>query len=153
MAVQTPDMAFSPVAGRPRVAWGRVVASGAVAVVVTTVVNVLIALALAGALQVPAAFAQLRPPAVVSVTIVGVVGATLVFGLLARIRPNPVRLFVRLAAAVLVVSWIPDVMLLVLHVPGATISAVFSLMSLHVVTAGISVLLLGRFGVRRSAGR
>jgi hypothetical protein len=52
-----------------------------------------------------------------------------------------------------VLSWIPDVALLVIHDPGATVPAVASLMVMHAVTAAIVVTLLVRFaGSARATG-
>jgi len=59
------------------------------------------------------------------------------------------RSFFPVALVVLVLSWIPDVALLVINEPGATVPAVASLMLMHAVTALICVTLL----VRLSRGR
>jgi hypothetical protein len=72
----------------------------------------------------------------------GVILAGVVFGVLRRIVRDADRLFVRLAVTALVLSWIPDGALLVIHDPGATASAVGSLMVMHAVTAAIVVTLL-----------
>ena len=41
-------------------------------------------------------------------TIAGMIGATVVFGWMARVRPDPRATFVRIAVAALVLSWLPD---------------------------------------------
>ncbi|MDP9319707.1 MAG: DUF6069 family protein [Chloroflexota bacterium] len=74
----------------------------------------------------------------------GAVLAGLVFAVLRRFVPNADRVYVRLAIAALVLSWIPDVALLVIHDPGATVPGVASLMVMHAVTAAIVVTLLVR---------
>ena len=79
--------------------WKRLLVVGAGLVLVATVANVLIAIALRSALGVPAAFQALSTPAVASGTIVGMIGATLVFAWVARSQADPRRTFVLIAAA------------------------------------------------------
>jgi hypothetical protein len=74
----------------------------------------------------------------------GVILAGAVFAMLRRFVRDADRVYVRLAAVALVLSWIPDVALLVIHEPGATVPAVASLMVMHAVTAAIVVTLLVR---------
>jgi hypothetical protein len=58
--------------------------------------------------------------------------------------PDPQRAYVIIAIVALVLSWIPDVALLVIDEPGATIPAVLALMTMHAVAAASVVgLLLG----------
>jgi hypothetical protein len=72
----------------------------------------------------------------------GVILAGAVFAVLRRVVRGADRVYVRLAIVALVLSWIPDVGLLVIHDPGATVPAVASLMLMHAVTAAIVVTLL-----------
>jgi hypothetical protein len=138
---------------QPDLSWGRLLAVGAGAVVASTIANVLIAGALASLFQVPAAFTALQPGPVASLTILGVAGAALVFAALTRLRPDPVRAFTVVAAIGLVISWIPDLALYAAGFPGATVAGILSLMSLHVVAAGLAVFLLGRYGLRPGTGK
>jgi hypothetical protein len=139
---------------RSDVNWGRLLAVGAGAVVASTIANVLIAGALAGLLQVSAAFKPLQTASVASLTVFGVAGAVLVFAALARIRPDPVRAFTVVAAIGLVVSWVPDLAVYAASAfPGTTLAAILSLMSLHVVAAALVVFMLGRYGLRPAAGK
>jgi hypothetical protein len=126
-------------------------AVGTLTVLVSTIANVLVASALASWLQVPSVFTPLRTPSVASFTIVGVTGAVLVFALLTRLRPNPVPAFRQVAAVGLVISWAPDLLVWATRAfPGTTGPAVLSLMTLHVVAAGLAVLLLGQYGLTSS---
>ncbi|MDP9246916.1 MAG: DUF6069 family protein [Candidatus Dormibacteraeota bacterium] len=136
------------VGGRPGLSWGRLLAVGAGAVAASTIANVLIAQALARLFQVPAAFTALQPAAVASLTVLGVIGAVIVFAALTRLRPDPVRAFTVVATIGLVISWIPDLALYAVGAPGTTVSGVLSLMSLHVVAAGLAVFMLGRYALR-----
>jgi hypothetical protein len=66
-------------------------------------------------------------------------GAVIVFVLLARFARRPILMFKRIAAVTLVLSFMPDVLLLVASEPGATAASVGVLMSMHVVAWAISV--------------
>jgi hypothetical protein len=73
-------------------------------------------------------------PPVVFLTTVGVVGATVVYWAIARRVDDPARTFTRLATAVLVVSFVPDLGILVGD-ETATVAGVLALASMHVVAA------------------
>jgi len=122
---------------------------GAGLVLMTTVANVVIAMALRNGLGVPATFQPLSTPAVASGTIVGMIGATFVFAWVARAQSDPRRTFVLIATAGLIVSWLPDLAIWATAVfPGTTTTGILSLMALHVVAAGFAVGILLRFGLR-----
>ena len=77
-------------------------------------------------------------------TAAGVVLAGLAFAVLRQFARDAARVYVRVAVVVLVLSWIPDVALLLINEPGATVPAVASLMVMHTVAAAIVVTLLVR---------
>ena len=74
----------------------------------------------------------------------GVILAGVAFAVLRRFARDAARAYVRLAILALVLSWIPDVALLFINEPGATVPAVASLMVMHTVAAAIVVTLLVR---------
>ena len=80
----------------------------------------------------------------------GVVLAGVAFAVLQRFIPDVTRVYVRLAIVALVLSWIPDVALLLINEPGATVPAVVSLMVMHAVAAAVVVTLLVRIAGARS---
>ncbi|WP_297886401.1 DUF6069 family protein [uncultured Halorubrum sp.] len=84
-------------------------------------------------------FVQYRP--VVVFTLLGTVGATVVYGALTRLSATPDRTFVRVAVAALVLSFLPDVGLL-LAVEGVTTSEAIALMALHVPPAVTAMIAL-----------
>lgn len=128
--------------------WKRLVVVGAGLVALATAGNVLIAIALRNALGVPAGFQPLSTPGVASATVVGMIGATLVFAWVSRSQTNPGRAFLWIAAAGLLVSWVPDLTIWAMAVfPETTTAGVLSLMVLHVVGAGVAVGILLRFGL------
>jgi hypothetical protein len=121
---------------------------GAALVLAATVADVLIAMALRNGLGVPAAFTPLSTPAVASVTVVGMIGATLVFAWVARAQADPRRTFFLIAIAGLIVSWLPELAIWATRVfPGTTPTGILSLMALHVVASGFAVGILLRFGL------
>jgi hypothetical protein len=115
---------------------------GAVAALVATVANVVIVL-VAGAAGIAPGFRPLSLPPVAFLTLVGVVGATVVFRVLAGRSASPERTFRRVAAAVLLISLVPDLGLLVGD-PAATPAGVVVLMLMHVVAAAAAVWVLTR---------
>lgn len=126
----------------------RLLGVGSVLVVAATVAEVLLAMVLRNVLGVPSDFSPLTAPAVATMTIAGMIGATVVFGWMARVRPDPRGAFVRIAIAALVVSWLPDLGIWVTGVfPHTTGAGVLSLMALHPVAAALAIGVLYRFGL------
>jgi len=74
----------------------------------------------------------------------GVILAGIAYRVVRRFFREADRVYLRLAVVALVLSWIPDVTLLFINEPGATVPAVVSLMVMHAVTAAIVVTLLVR---------
>ena len=94
---------------------------------------------------------QLTPGPVGLWTVLGVVGATLVYAFMRRKQADLGRRFVRVATIVLLLSFIPDVLIYFVEIPGftgGTIAGVIALMLLHVTTAVIAVPLLLKFAAR-----
>ncbi len=80
-------------------------------------------------------------PPIVVWTLIGMVGATVVYGLLTRRSATADRTFVRVAVIALVLSFIPDIGL-ALFVDSVTMSEAIGLMVLHVPPAVVAVLAL-----------
>jgi uncharacterized protein DUF6069 len=132
-----------------RTSWLRLLVVGASLAIVATVANVVLALALRSWLQIPAGFQPLTTPAVASVTIVGMIAATVVFAWTAHTRPDPIRRFLVIATLGLFLSWLPDLAIGVTAIfHGTTGTGILSLMALHVVAAACAVAILTRFGLR-----
>ncbi len=130
-----------------RVSLRRLLWVGPLAIVAAVAANFVVrALALA-VLDVPADFIQLQSPAFLPFTVVGVLGAVIAFALVGRLSRAPVRTYTRLAIVVLVLSFIPDIGLLVSGAPGATLPGVLVLMVMHTVAAVVAVGILTRLGV------
>lgn len=78
----------------------------------------------------------------------GVVLAGVAFAVLERFVRDAAHVYVRIAIVVLVLSWVPDIALLFINEPGATVPAVASLMVMHAVAAAIVVTSLVRIAGR-----
>jgi hypothetical protein len=108
-----------------------------VAIVLGVLVNVGIVLG-ANGLGVAPGFRPLSVPPVAFLSAVGAVGAVVVYQGFRRYVDRADHYFVRVAAVVLVLSFLPDVGLLVGD-PAATVAGVVALMLMHVVVAATSV--------------
>ena len=128
--------------------WTRLFVVGAVLVLAATAADVILAMVLRSALGLPAGFSPMTAPAVATMTIAGMIGATILFGWMARVRPDPRASFVRIAVAALVLSWLPDLGIWITGVfPHTTGAGILSLMALHPVAAAFAIGVLCRFGL------
>ena len=69
----------------------------------------------------------------------GVILAGIAFAVVRRFFRDAARVYVRVAIVTLILSWIPDLALLFINEPGATVPAVASLMVIHTVAAAVVV--------------
>lgn len=130
------DQSAQPVTG------GALAVRATVATVLAGLVNAGL-VAGATAAGVGEGFRAISYPPVLFLTVAGVVGATVLYALLLRRSETPKRTFIRVAVAVLVLSFLPDLVLLALD-PAATVGGVVVLMLMHVVVAAASVGVLTR---------
>lgn len=114
---------------------------GAIGTALAAVVNAAIALIASRVLPIPAGFEPMGLPRVVGFTLLGGVLATLTFALIQRVSAHPQRTFLRVAVTALLLSFVPDVALLVRPeaVAGTTVPGVLVLMLMHVVAAALIV--------------
>jgi hypothetical protein len=110
---------------------------GALALALSAVGNVLLLAAVLASNAVPPFMALSYAPVVV-VSLLGALGATVVYALLARRVANPDRTFVRVAAVALLLSFVPNVALFLTD-PAVTAGVLLALASMHVVAAVASV--------------
>ena len=130
---------------------GRLARVGALAVALAVVVNVVIRTVAVSVLGIGEGFLPLGVGPTVFFTVVGMLGAVVVFGFISRFARRPVRLFRRVALVVLLVSLVPDVLMLFSgSMPGATVAGVGTLMVEHVaswaVAVGVLTTLVGENG-------
>ena len=110
---------------------------GGVAILVAAVTNALLVV-VADAVGVAPNLESIAMTNVVGLSVIGAVGATAVYAALGRYADDPERAFLRAAAAVLVLSFAPDLGLLMSD-PAATVAGVVLLMIMHVVVAVASI--------------
>ncbi len=110
---------------------------GVVSAAFSVLVNVSIVLVI-GSLNIAPGFRPLSVPPVVFLTVLGAGAAVMVYGLLGRIVVDVDRVFLRIAGVLLILSFVPDIALLVVD-SSATVLGVVVLMIMHVVVAGMSV--------------
>ncbi len=118
---------------KEQIAWSRLWWVGALVFVASLVVNLLIS----------SATLALFPGQVITAdhiilsTVLGVLGAILVFALVARRSAHPIPLYRKIAAVALLLSFIPDILVFVTGYSGIVIGA-YILM--HITTAVICVI-------------
>jgi hypothetical protein len=117
---------------------GRAVIAGVVAVVGNAAL-----VAVSRLLGIAPGFEPIAYPPVVFLTLLATVAAAAVFGLVVKLTGQPRRSFRRLAAVVLLLSFVPDVLLLQAD-PAATVAGVVVLMFMHIVAAVVIVTVLTR---------
>lgn len=120
---------------------------GGLAVVVAVFANAVLIVGV-GSLDLAPGFRGLTLPPVVFLSALGAGGATVVYWLLGRYVREVVRTFLRIAGAVLVLSFLPDIVLLAID-PAATVVGVVVLILMHVIVAGASVGTLVYWGRER----
>ena len=126
--------------GKSGVSLGRLARVGALAVGLAVVVNVVIRTVAVSLLGIGEGFLPLGVGPTVFFTVVGMVGAVVVFGVILRFAQRPVRLFRRVALVVLLVSLVPDVLMLFSgSMPGTTAAGVITLMVEHVASWAVAV--------------
>ena len=130
--------------GGKRISFGRLLWVGPLAVLASVIANVLVSLTAVALVGISPEFEPLHLRPVIGFTVAGVLGAVIVFALVARFSRRPVRLFRRIALVVLLLSFVPDLSLLLYASPyaGTTVQSVIVLMLMHVVAWLISVGLL-----------
>ena len=126
-----------------RIAISRVWLAGGAAFVISVLANVIVRIVVVAFFPISPLFLALETwQPIVVFTLIGVFGATVVFAILARLTARAIIIYRWLAGVLLLVSFIPNILMLIVDAPGATIPAVISLMVMHVLTAAITVSLL-----------
>ena len=129
--------------GADRIAIRRVWLAGGAALVLSLLANAIVRTVVVAMFSISPLFRALETwDTIIIFTLVGVFGATVVFAILSRLTKHAIKLFRWLAGFLLILSFIPNILMLTLDAPGATLPAVISLMVMHVITAGITVGLL-----------
>jgi hypothetical protein len=126
-----------------RVAFSRLLWVGPLTIVAAVVANALLRQIAVAVLQPDPRFPPLSPAMPIVFTVIGVLGAVVVYALVGRFARNPIQLFRRIALVALVVSLVPDILMLATGFnPGTTVANVAVLMVMHVVAWAISIRML-----------
>ncbi len=128
---------------KEQIGWSRLWWVGALVIAASVVVNLLVTYI------VLAIFPKeiITADHIILLTVIGALGAVLVFGLVARRAKRPIALYYKIAGVTLLVSFIPD---LLLFTSGFTTVVVGAYMLMHITTAAICVFGLTKWpmGVR-----
>ena len=126
-----------------RVASGRLLKIGALAIGASVVANLIIRVIFVNLLGIGTEFPPLGWGPPIIFTIMGVLGAVIVFAIVARFAKRPIRLFRIIGVVVLVLSLLPDLGLLNANaMPGTSLGSVIALMLMHVAAGAITIWLL-----------
>jgi Family of unknown function (DUF6069) len=123
----------------------RLIRIGAIAIVVSALVNLSIRAISIQLFHLSPAFSPLGIGPVIFWSVICGIGAVLVFALVIRRSSNPVAMYLLIAISVYVFTFIPDALLLSRNpplFPGTSIYAVLTLMSMHAAEAIIMTLTL-----------
>ena len=135
----------SPAHPIERIAVNRLLWIVPLTILAAVVANVIIQQIAVAVLNPDSAFLPLTLMPPIIFTVVGVLGAVVVYAVIGRFSRQPVRLFRRVALVALVVSFIPDILMLVTGFnPGTTAANVAVLILMHIVAWGIAVGMLTR---------
>lgn len=130
----------------PQVALNRLVWIGPLAIIGAILANTIVWQIAVVVLQPDPQFVPFVAPVPIVFTFLGVLGAVLVFAVIGRISKNPIPLFRRVALIALLVSLIPDVLMLLTGFnPGTTLLNVLVLMLMHIIAYAIAVNMLTRW--------
>ena len=121
-----------------RIAVGRLLWVGPLTAIIAAVATILVRMLAVVVFDIPSDFQPLTLGPVVVSSIVGALGATIVFAVVGRFARLPIRLFRIIAVVVLLLSFLNPILAL----PEASLQTIFTLEFMHVVVAAVSVGLL-----------
>lgn len=124
--------------------WRELLGRGVLAVVGAVALNWIV-LTLVLVADAVAAYEHLEYGPVTTLTVLGSVGAVVAYAVVDRLSRRPDRTFLGLAVVVLLLSFVPDIGLLLTD-DAATVGAVAVLMVMHVTTAAVCVAVLTDLG-------
>ena len=135
----------SALARRSTAGLGTALGTGAAAGVVAAAANLVVSAVARGPPGTGDDFVPLTPGPVVMWTLLGAIIGALGWRLVVRTVTRSRAVLIRLVPTVLLLSFVPDIALLVTDsVPGQTTTGVVALMAMHVVTAVVAVSAYGR---------
>jgi len=128
-----------------RVTFSRLLWVAPLTILAAIIANVIIQQIAVAALRPDPAFMPLTFVVPIVFTLIGVFGAVIVYAVIGRFSRQPIQLFWRVALVTLVISFIPDILMLITGFnPGTTAANVAVLILMHVVAWAIAVGMLTR---------
>src|SRR5450759_807487 len=127
---------------KARIDWRRLWWVGALVIVISVAVNLLVNRAVLALF--PTVMMASGP--IILFTIIGTLGAVLVFALVGWRATHPITLYYRIAGVALLLSFVPDILLFTIGFPVIVVEAY---MFMHIVTAAICVIGLTKFTQQR----
>jgi hypothetical protein len=128
-----------------RVLYGKLLVASLVALVGSVAANQLVRAIAVALLRPDPGFMPLQVGPPIFFSVIGVLGAIGAYALIGRLSRRPVTLFRRVALATLLLSLVPDLIMLVSpFIPGTTLPNVIALMLMHIVAWYITVQALTR---------
>lgn len=121
---------------------------GLIASVVSAIANLLLMLVTKPFLAVPDSFGPLAVPPIILWSVIGAFGAIGVYALVRKFSSDPHKVFLIIAMVVLVLSFVPDVLLINVTqgvFGGAGWGAIIVLIIMHVISFAIVVAMLRKF--------
>lgn len=136
----------SPIQPSERVAFNHLLWVGPLSILAAIGANVIIQQIAVALLRPNPLFMPLTLSQPIIYTFLGGLGAVVVYAVIGRFARKPIQLFRRVAAVILVVSFIPDILIFITgsEGPGTTVANVAVLMLMHVVVWAITVGMLIR---------
>ena len=126
-----------------RVSYRRLLWVGPLAIVASVIANQIVRVLALALFDISPEFPPLQVGPPIMFTIMGVLGAIIVYAIVGRFSRRPIRVFRSIALAVLLLSFLPDIGLLRSNMlPGTSLAAVLTLATMHVVTWAITVWML-----------
>lgn len=132
---------------KQRVRYGRLWWVGLLTIVLAVVANLIVRAVALLFVTVPPEFLPLSDPMpTIIFTVGGVLAAVIVFAIVGRFTRRPARVYTIIAVIALLLSLVPDIMMLVAPAsfpfPGANVGTVSVLLTQHIVAAVIAVWIL-----------
>jgi Family of unknown function (DUF6069) len=127
---------------KERINWSRFWLVGPLVIVTAVVVNLLVSRAVVALFPT----VMMASGSIVLFTVIGTLGAVLVFALVGRRAAHPITLYYKIAGVALLLSFVPDILLFTIGFPAIVVEAY---MLMHIAAAAICVIGLTKFTQRR----
>ncbi len=127
---------------KERINWSRLWLVGPLVIVTAVVVNLLVSRAVLALFPT----VVMASGSIVLFTVIGTLGAVLVFALVGWRAKHPITLYYKIAGVALLLSFVPDILLFTIGFPAIVVEAY---MLMHIAAAAICVIGLTKFAQRR----